>query len=392
MAKIYANGIYCIADAAAEDCQSASGAYDNAANNAHIGNYGGTVSRFYCRMALDIPPGAQILEAKLRFFVDLSGGTLPSSEIRLLNTANQGQFTANPWSDSYVSSGDGGPISWTDLNASAVDKWCESPDLKNMIQFFVNQGTGNYQSGNYIGLCVASDNATTNNYRSVIQSQYAVANAWVILLVSYRHSSKCVEFSEVVASADDTYSVDDAEDHVTSTSLIFGMNDAKNTDDNETYMRFKMKYLPKSATLVSAYVGVIAVTQLGTAFNALIGVTGTEGSYGANENRAFTSSVTWALDSTQWNAGGGWFSPTLTTPIGFRIAEADYDPNGSGNNPYIGMSIKQSDAGQDEYRTIGAYDYNPGVAGAMVLAVAWTPATVRRHGPAVALSESAMMF
>ncbi|MEW6555090.1 MAG: hypothetical protein AB1384_12485, partial [Actinomycetota bacterium] len=348
-----ANGVYRPGSAADQDCQATSSAYDNSGNNAYIGNANSTDNQYHALFNLDIPKDATIDSAYLYLYCDNRLGTVNGS-VTAEDSDDASAYTSNPYSRSQI----GTSVTWNGM-LPTVWEWDKSPDIKTVIQAIVNRS--GWASGNAIGLVVTAPGLGSNNYVRTIQSNYG-GKIYPVLIVEWHTLTKYVRASTIAASADDTYNKDN--DTTDNRSAAFARFGHDGTNSFRAFFRFNAKVHKGSdvTSIDGAHLIVAADSQLDTTgWYGSIGTLEDESSFPSGSSvysRSLISgqtAVNWSVEG--WSAEGVYVSPDIANPISYRVEQEGYDPDGSGDAPYIGIRIDQGDANaKNEYRNICAYD------------------------------------
>jgi hypothetical protein len=130
----------------------------------------GTISRAFLRWPLDIPAGAEIAKAYIRFHSN-GNGSADNFTARLYLVDNSDasvvDFTATDLYNTDTSNSLSYPIITTDPDPNNITwintagTWNQTPDIKSLVQRFVN--LQDYQPGNYIGVVIKEDSGAANN-------------------------------------------------------------------------------------------------------------------------------------------------------------------------------------------------------------------------------------
>jgi len=99
----------------------------------------------FLRWSVDVPAGATILSAKVRVKAHASSPNTTTAEMQMVDSDNCSGFTANPWTRPVT-----GPVSNWAMPALTAEQWYESPDIKEIVQSFVNRP--GYVPSNSLGL------------------------------------------------------------------------------------------------------------------------------------------------------------------------------------------------------------------------------------------------
>lgn len=366
------NGYYEPGTAAVEDCYALPASVDNSGTYMYVGTGASAEAyRSFVRYQMDIPSAAIIDEAYMYAYIDAKVGTPTSPIIDLVDTNNSADYTSNPYASAVVNAGDATSVAFAELNTVAAVNWAKSSSIKGLVKHFIDGkcAGGGYTSGNYMGLRLSGGGANSN-YARLVQSNYASGVFAVFLLVAYHTDyGKCAKFVQVAASGDDTWnkSDDGSTNRSTEASSAFGADSAKTPVKRRAFMRFSLAPtaaqwgVPKSATLYAAYfVGMAQATGTGS-FTPTIQVLSDESSF--SSGMAYSRGVIGSainLPDGYINVKQKTWSATLATMVSARIAEADYDPAGAGNYPYIGFRIGEGDAGSGEQKYLSTYDSTAG--------------------------------
>jgi hypothetical protein len=350
-----ANGLY--QQAAAEDhqncCFTSYGQAHPTTGKIVIGNYDASNCwREVVRFALDIPVGATIDSAYLfEKKESIAGLTINyNPDLGLLDQNNVQSFVGAPaYSRDVVSAGIAAPINWSAWYSDGNFRWARSPDLKAMVQYFVEGhcAGGAYAPGQYIGFMLRSDSTPTAEYFQASPNEWqnaAYTGLGPFLVVSWSHPTMGVRVSAcpVMATGDDTYnSAAITADNHTSAYNRWG------TPKGETSCVTGIRWAPgiaKAATINAAVIIGIAATSDVGAFTAQIGTLEDESTFGTVQARAIIGSETaWPADTGQVN-GAVMKTPDIAARIAERTVQADYDPVGAGDAPYVGIRIRGGDS------------------------------------------------
>jgi len=133
--------------ASADDthCSSGSNYVGNSTMNFPYNN--DTERRPFFRWAVNIPDGAIIQSAYLKVKAQSTSTTNATIRLWLLDYDSCPSFSTNPYSWSMVA---GTGVDWVLPNPWTADTWYTSPDIKTIVQAFIDRP--GYSPGNYLGL------------------------------------------------------------------------------------------------------------------------------------------------------------------------------------------------------------------------------------------------
>ncbi len=359
-----ANGYYPCGAANEEDTGCNSTGSNNAATDAWLGK-GTYIERYFARFLLDIPAGATIDHAYLYVYNYNTTGAPGDPNVNLVDDNDCDNFSSNPYTRTLCSAGGGAAIAWSGFSGAAT--WNKSPDIAAQIQYFVNGSCtgGGYASGQYIGLALTADGAATNNYHDVTTSNYSSGVLGPFLVVAWTLAGgKCTKIAVVAGTDDDTYNIsnDTTNDRTAETIGIVGQV-AKSGNKYRSFLRFNPG-VPKSATVDNAQLIICAdgSNTDSVAFNAGIQALDDESTFTGNVYaRAVIggTATNWAIATGAWGLKAKTLSPDFAARITDRITQADYDPAGAGDYPYIGIRIGYGDAAAN-YESRQYYSYDAG--------------------------------
>lgn len=341
-----ANGIYTIGVAANQDCQVSSGAFSNSGNTACVGNWSGTICRWYGNFQMDIPAGATIDSADLYAISNATAGA-SAPVIYLQDYDNCAAYDSTPWANNLTATS----ATWS--SPPATSAWGHV-SITALVQAFVNRG--GYALGNYMGLCGKQDGAANNVYFLFVQSQYNLGLA-PFIVVAYHTATTKVVYVSVAASADDTYNLlADTGSNYTTASVIAGYDG--NTASNYAFARFNIG-VPASSTINAAYlVGETPSVNGNTGFNLYVNaLTSTSAFSTSGSSYALgtigSSSTTWAISGVS-AAVCAIVSPSIASTIQAAVNAGGY------GGTYLDLRLSGTTASKNFYRDFYSYDSGAG--------------------------------
>ncbi|GEM_PF-4169876 len=337
---------------------------------------GQEVYRGFLRFPLDVPAGSEIQRAYLRLTAagssEIGNPEAFAPRIYLVNTGNMNSL------DSYDANGDG---NWDELYNIAIangitaplltgwnngSQWVddagavnESPDLKSLIQHFVNMS--DYIEGNSIGIVIKEGNAASldeNNILRFYTFDNGDPNYYPELVIEYspRRTSVQVSHDASGSKQGSTYFND------TPNCIDIGWN---NSRANRAILQFAPLAVPKEAEIVNARLRMEICDSGGGSFQMRYGLH--EG-YPAFDNDYLphyydtpklditrVAEVAQSLSSSDWANGTTVVSDDITRLVASFFDRDDY--NSRFEQAFSlrlrrGQNEEQSDDGAGQYRSI----------------------------------------
>jgi hypothetical protein len=140
--------------ASADDtfCTSSSTSYTN---NVVYWPYGADSRRDFLRWAVNLPAGAEITSAYVKVRAAATSSNTTTLQMQMVDSDNCVDFTSTPYAWAVT----GPTVNWA-VGALTVDTWYTGPDVKDIVQAFVNRP--GYVPGNYLGLRAKLVSGTTH--------------------------------------------------------------------------------------------------------------------------------------------------------------------------------------------------------------------------------------
>jgi hypothetical protein len=142
-----------------------------------FGQGSGTVHRLFFRWSIDVPDGATIDSAYLWIQASLEDTGAFTSYIRLMDQDSCADFTSSPHNLATT-----GSVSWS-MPSFVADTWYSSPDLKTLVQSFIDRA--GYSSGNYLGLRLDEGDANGDDRWAYLRDQGAAYAPKLVVTYSY---------------------------------------------------------------------------------------------------------------------------------------------------------------------------------------------------------------
>lgn len=318
---------------------------------------GGTKYRSYMRFPLNIPSGSEIKSAYLRVQSDGSGTGDFNARIYLMDTdnANTVDFTTNPNGTLYdyaISNSVNFPIT----GVWSADTWYTSPDLKNIVQRFVNKD--NYAQGNYLGLSIREGDASVGQSRGVRTYNSSVDNA-PQLVIEYAPRRTLYEPS---AGTDDVVAWSSGSDSG-ATSMRVGWNSSQSRAER-SFLRLGpvagYTTLPAEAEILKARLAVTkdaANTDAADfqARQALLSGTNPNGDFDAFSGNPYSLGLNLNVAEVAETVTGAW---SLAGPSTYRFSDISrliqnwVDDSRYTPGFYLGLRVRRGD--NEDVATAGA--------------------------------------
>jgi len=358
-----ANGYYRIA-ASGDDCEATPSGWNYNTTYLREGNVAGTIYRTFLRFALDIPDGAVIDDARLVMWQDgtYSNSDVTGTIISLLDEDDCADFTAsNPYSRTVCSSP--AAVAWADIYG-IDDSWRQSTDIKTLVQGFIDRA--GYGTGQYMGLRLSADGGSSGQYWCSVQWDYGANQRRAMLVVAYHtvdETGKAVIFREVAASGDDTWmDSNDTASRSTEVQIEFGASDEKTPIMERAFARWSLAAsgnqveVPAGTTIDNAIAVMVSLLTNTNAFTAKIGALEDESEFTATGTGIYNRAI--ISGETDWApASGDDRGIHPTSDFAARVQErtdqtgaSGYDPDGTGDQPYLGIRISYGTGTSRNYR------------------------------------------